>query len=177
MQCDIYYLWNVPGSECAEEARELSVGITVGDISIVGIPIVGIPVQEDGVTPELFEKYHRHVGTEFIEGDDVDEVLETIWHEWNATDYGTHSERFMNFVWCDECGSTFGTSERHGSYHAVSDHGYAVPDLDEVPDCINKGIRSMMVGDIVVVDGTAYLCESVGWSAIFDVPRKAMQRR
>lgn len=144
--------------------------------------VLHLPFEAEGPTADMrakvrFEEYvpsgeeidehWEKVGEDEVEGDadaDPHTYLHSVWTRWN-TGSGGESPAFARRE-CQDCDAEFTgevlpgqvdlrvrqeEAERH---ERVKDH------------TVGDGTRSLSVGDIVILDDTAYLCQPVGWAEI-----------
>lgn len=129
-------------------------------------------LQLDNHTPTQaeFDDLWEKVGEEEVDADSADAALGAAWERWNAGS-GKESVAFARRE-CEDCDAVF-TGERDDGFVDLSlrqanaeNHHKETMVEPGGPHEVGPGTRSLSTGDIVVVDGTAYLCVSIGWSEL-----------
>lgn len=119
-----------------------------------------------GEFDDLWEK----VGEEEVTGENHNWACKAVWERWNAGS-GRESVAFARRE-CEDCDMVFTGERDDGSVDLGLRQSKAEAHHKETmvepggPHEIEPSTRSLSTGDIVVVDGTAYLCESIGWSEV-----------
>lgn len=129
------------------------------DISEFRFLAHGFGDDEFSVSAQEFNQYYTEEATIEIDAEDEMEALTSLWRGWNRGS-GEESGEFLK-QWCLDCEDEFPAGPRQN--RTVQEH------QTEYPSHTITGHRSMMVGDIVEVDDTMYLCASYGWDEI-DLP-------
>jgi hypothetical protein len=112
-------------------------------------------------TQDEFDELYDQVTV--LEGDYTEEDLEEIYTGFQRTGFTEWAE-FLESRYCEGCDSYIEGSDE-ALTHAAQNHGYDPDDEFGEPEYIH-GIRSMSVGDTVVVDGTPYQVQSLGFEEI-----------
>lgn len=112
------------------------------------------------VTQDKFEAHWEHEADDEILESDVSDALTGIWARWNR---GSGAEcSTLTTTFCKDCDETFQNPRQEEAHSDLYD------------DHEIDGHRSLSVGDIVAIDGNAYLCERIGWNKININPEAAI---
>lgn len=117
-----------------------------------------------------FDDLWEKVGEEEVPADSADDALRMAWERWNAGS-GRESVAFARRE-CKDCDAVFTGERDDGSVDLSLRQANAENHHKETmvepggPHEVGPGTRSLSTGDIVVVDGTAYLCDTIGWSEL-----------
>mgnify|MGYP006286877909 CR=1 FL=1 len=117
-----------------------------------------------------FDDLWEKAGEEEIEADSPEDAIRMAWERWNAGS-GRESVAFARRE-CKDCDAVF-TGEREDGRvdlslrqkNAEKHHKETMVEVGG-PHEVEPSTRSLSTGDIVVVDGSAYLCEMIGWSEL-----------
>jgi hypothetical protein len=114
------------------------------------------------ISADEFERFYTTEATVEVDAETREDVLNTLWREWNAGS-GEESDEFQ-LLWCEDCSEEFEAGPQQEAN--VNEH------QREYPDHSLTGHRSMKVGDIIEVDGQAFMCASFGWEELDFEPSK-----
>lgn len=89
--------------------------------------------------------------------------LEQLFAEWN-TGSGRESDQYRDLRYCGQC-QTYIEGSNEALTHASQNHGYDAFQESNEPEYL-RGIRSMSVGDIVILGDMQYACAPIGWHEI-----------
>lgn len=142
------------------------------DIEMDGQPFHLAVRSEERVTAEVFEQHYDHVDTD--PGADLDNVFS----RWNAGS-GRESEAFARRE-CEDCDKSFVGRTPDGidlgaRQHDADKHESNTAQAGD-PHTVERSKRSLSVGDVVLVDGEAYLCAPFGWERQEHIEHDAAQR-
>lgn len=115
----------------------------------------------EAFTQSEFDELYDEVTV--LEGDFTGDDLEEIYKGFQGTGF-TEWDEFLEARYCEGCDSYIEGSDE-ALTHAAQNHGYDPFEETGEPEYIH-GIRSMSVGDTVVVDGTPYQVQSLGFGEI-----------
>jgi len=115
----------------------------------------------EAFTQDEFDELYDEVTV--LEGDFSEEDLEDIYKGFQRTGFNEFDE-FQEARFCEPCESYIEGSDE-ALTHAAQNHGYGPFEETGEPEYVH-GIRSMSVGDTVIVEDTPYQVRGLGFEPI-----------